>query len=44
VRSDGVPGGYARGAHKKIALLKSEGVKFVANAKGGAKVVIKTRR
>jgi O-6-methylguanine DNA methyltransferase len=28
VRSDGTPGGYARGTKKKIALLRSEGVKF----------------
>jgi len=25
VRSDGVPGGYARGAAKKLAILKREG-------------------
>lgn len=29
VRSDGTPGGYARGTKKKVALLKSEGVKFL---------------
>ncbi len=39
VRSDGVPGGYARGARKKIAILKSEGVKFIA----GNKVAITSR-
>ena len=44
VRSDGTPGGYARGAQKKIAILKSEGVKFAADANGGSKVVIRTRR
>ena len=39
VRSDGAPGGYARGTKKKIAILRSEGVEFAA--KGGNKVVIK---
>ena len=42
VRSDGAPGGYVRGTQKKIAMLKSEGVKFVA--KSGNKVIIKSRR
>lgn len=28
VRSDGDPGGYARGRAKKIAILKREGVKI----------------
>jgi O-6-methylguanine DNA methyltransferase len=40
VRSDGAPGGYARGTQKKIALLKSEGVKFTAK---GGKIMVKTR-
>ena len=29
VRSDGTPGGYARGTKKKIALLRREGVVLV---------------
>lgn len=28
VRSDGTPGGYARGTARKTAILKSEGVVF----------------
>ena len=28
VRSDGTPGGYARGTSRKIAILKREGVVF----------------
>lgn len=28
VRSDGTPGGYARGTSRKLAILKSEGVVF----------------
>ena len=28
VRSDGTPGGYARGTRRKLAILKSEGVVF----------------
>lgn len=28
VRSDGTPGGYARGTTRKLAILKSEGVVF----------------
>lgn len=28
VRSDGTPGGYARGTNRKLRILKSEGVVF----------------
>lgn len=37
VRSDGTPGGYARGSQKKIVILKKEGVKFTK----GDKIVLK---
>jgi hypothetical protein len=33
VRSDGAPGGYARGRQKKVALLRRDGVKFIAARK-----------